>query len=307
MYACTANEPQRAGADSEMKSHLLKGSVALVAAVSIAASTSPGTATQVKALVAASARIERLTATTAAVLATVQADNASFVYKIPTKCLGSRTCVYGDTSSSRTVVLYGDSHARMWLPAVIPFARAHKLRILLVGADGCPVVTLPLPRVEFPGCAGVGPAALATIKGVRPFAVLVSNKTYAAAFTPAQWRAGMEATLKAIGGNVAIIGDVQQLNLQPAPCLATNPTAAQKCSVANPNLKSPGLESAERAAARAEKAKYVDPTPWLCAKKCSVVIGNFIVYWNSGHVTVAYASYLSRVMSAALRPLLAKK
>ncbi|WP_328345198.1 hypothetical protein [Streptomyces violaceus] len=31
---------------------------------------------------------------------------------------GTRSCVYGDRASSRTVVPFGDSHAAQWFPAL---------------------------------------------------------------------------------------------------------------------------------------------------------------------------------------------
>jgi hypothetical protein len=69
----------------------------------------------------------------------------------------------------------------------------------------------------------------------------------------------------------------------------------------NPNTAVPGHQTAEQAAAQAEKVPYVNPTPWLCTSdKCSPVIGKFIAYWNSFHVSVPYARYLTGVLGSAL-------
>jgi hypothetical protein len=46
---------------------------------------------------------------------------------------------------------------------------------------------------------------------------------------------------------------------------------------------------------------YVNPQPWLCtSKKCSPVIGSYVAYWDSFHITVPYAAYLTGVLGTAL-------
>ena len=41
-------------------------------------------------------------------------------------------------TAKKTVVLYGDSHANMWLPAFEPIARAHHWKLVLFTKPGCP-------------------------------------------------------------------------------------------------------------------------------------------------------------------------
>jgi hypothetical protein len=46
----------------------------------------------------------------------------------------------------------------------------------------------------------------------------------------------------------------------------------------------------------------VDPEPWLCTTdKCVAVIGRYLAYWDSFHVSDTYAAYLSTVMGTALK------
>ncbi|MGC4081760.1 MAG: SGNH hydrolase domain-containing protein [Vicinamibacterales bacterium] len=55
-----------------------------------------------------------------------------------------KECGFGPTTSPRTVVLIGDSHAGHWLPAVRrAFADTMHWRLILLTKSSCPVVTQP--------------------------------------------------------------------------------------------------------------------------------------------------------------------
>jgi len=270
----------------------------------LASTPAPGTAKQVAALVAASTRIQKLSAKLAAALPTASSDNASAAYAIPSDCPTAAACVYGDQAASASVVLYGDSHARMWLPAVDPIVTRHKLRLILIGQDDCPVESLVLPKA-FQGCNAAQPGYIAAINAARPRVILISQRTSYPGFTEAAWQSGLTTTIRDLRpskAKVVVIGDIQVVNLEVLACLAAFPTKVQRCSTANPDTYVPGQERAERASAKATTSTYVDPTPWLCTKtRCSPVIGGFIAYWSPYHVSVHYARYLAGVMGAALK------
>lgn len=280
----------------------------------VATTPPPGTAAQVKALVAASTSITKMTATLAAELPGASNDTADAMYNLPHTCLTATACQFGDTSSDKVVALYGDSHARMWLPALVPLATADGFRLVLVGQDGCPAVALVIYNAigGSAACTVLRTAAVKLINSMDPEAVIVSDSTTAylagpnKRFTTAQWDKGLTTTLKAFTGSprLVVIGDIQVLDEDPTSCLAAYPKAIQsKCAVDNPNKKYKGQETAEHDAATSAHAAYVDPTSWLCTqKRCSPVIGTFIAYWNSWHVSAMYAAYLSGVMGTAVKP-----
>jgi hypothetical protein len=258
----------------------------------------------VRNLVAASVRITKLNSAQRSALAKAQGDNASAVYAIPDHCATATQCVYGDKHATKSIVLFGDSHARMWLGSIIPIATTDRLRLIVLGQDACPVIQISGP--SFGGCNAILSAAIATINATKPLAVLLSNRTSYPGYSSAFWQAGLTTTIKALGpskAKIAVIGDIQVLSTFPTTCLAANPNKVQKCTGQNPNTKAPGQEQAERLAATAAHDLYVNPTPWLCTTtKCSAVIGNFIIYWNTNHITVSYSKYLSNVMGLALHP-----
>jgi hypothetical protein len=61
--------------------------------------------------------------------------------------------------------------------------------------------------------------------------------------------------------------------------------------------------SADRTVAAAAGVTFVDPTPWVCpSEPCPVVIGTYLVFRDSHHLTTPFATSLARRMLAALPP-----
>ena len=51
-------------------------------------------------------------------------------------------CVFGDTAGATTVVLFGDSHAAQWFPALDDIATRHHWRLLVLTKKGCPTAEI---------------------------------------------------------------------------------------------------------------------------------------------------------------------
>jgi hypothetical protein len=259
----------------------------------------------VKNAVAASVYIKHLTSAERAALPASANDSAEIRYGIPPDCATPTSCVFGAKSSSKVIVLYGDSHARMWLPAIIPAAKAHGLKVVIVGEIGCPFANITLPGLQA-HCDADRPGFVTTIKALKPMAIILSERTTYDAVPAASWQQAVTSAIQSFAPTkVAVIGDNQVIRFSPPQCLAAFPNSVQRCTEPNPNTTTPGQETAERAAAKAAGSLYVDPTPWLCTKtKCSPVISRFLAYWNPYHVSVTYAAYLATVMGSALKTVL---
>jgi SGNH domain (fused to AT3 domains) len=281
-----------------------------------AAAPSPGSASQVKALVNASHRVKVLPKGLTPSLANAVNDAPEVIYPSTRVGCGSLAqCDFGDTTSTTSIVLFGDSHAEMWLSAVIPWALSQHVKLIVLTIDGCPVadvdVWLSHAQGYYTACTADRARDIAMIVGLKPAYVVVSERTShlksspTAYFTNAQWRAGLATSLtqlKASGAKLAVIGDTTVLDSPPPLCLASSPTNVQRCSNASPNprLVDKNHASAQAAAARAEGVAFIDPVPWLCTKTCSPVVGDMDVYRDAYHLTNTYVTYLSKVLGAAL-------
>ena len=293
------------------------GTVVCIAAGALAAAKlpKPGTASQVAALVAASPSIEKLPSKLVPPLSEAAQDNAQAYYGVAGReCDGVTKCVFAATKSKTTIVLFGDSHAQMWLPALVPVAvRAHD-RLALVWRSGCPAATVSVWDATThsidSGCNKFRTSMIAQIRKLAPALVLIADRTSDipgannVLTTDAAWQAGEEATiasLKSKSTKVAVVGDITAFTTSLPDCLAAYDTAIQKCSAPNPNPK-----THQHFAATAEDVAYLNPQPWLCTPKtCSAVIGNMVAYYDDFHVTATYAEYLSGVWWSALKSLLA--
>lgn len=287
---------------------VLVGSLLFVHATSATAAVAPGTPSQVTALLKSSLKITQADSTILNQLIGAPGDNWANVFSIPsgTNCETATACVFGDTSSTQSVVLYGDSHARMWLPAINPEALRDHVKLVLLGKDGCPVVSMNLRSSQFVGCNQVRVTVLAVINALRPRAVVLADRTTGTGVAKKAWQNAMLATIKAIkpsGAHIVVLQDMQSFTISPPQCIGSFPSKVQtKCAIANPNPLRPNFSLAEKAAATTGHATYVLTDPWMCVNaRCSPIIGEFLPRFDASHVTASYAQFLSGVMGLALQ------
>jgi hypothetical protein len=303
---------------------VVAGTMAAVLAASIAGAVklpAPGTPSQVAKLVATSHTITSLSAKLRGQVANAANDNPGKVYPTTENgCTNPSACVFGDAKAAKAIVLFGDSHAQMWLPAVNRIAAAHKLKLILLFMPQCPAATLNvwLPNYDtsYTACSATRRAWIADLNKSHPLTILLADRTYnvrsaasggTSTFTEAQWQAGMETTISTLRpskAHIVVLGDITVLDQSVPSCLAADATSVQSCSVPNPNPARPSRVAAERAAAKVENVTYVDPAPWLCTKTCSPVIGGYIAYYDPFHISVTYDGFLSGVLQIALRKVL---
>lgn len=304
---------------------VLCATVATVLIAGVASATPklplPGTAPQIAKLVAASVNITTLPPAVSKKVPTAYNDNPAVDYpQTRNFCLAINSCVFGDKKSAKKLVIFGDSHAQMWIPALNRIGAAYKLKVIVLYMARCPAATLDVwlaaYNKSYTACSQQRTAWITAINKLHPVTVLLADYTVGVdsaasngtqLFTSAEWQAGMQQTLTDLQpsrAKLAILGDSVTFAIAPPLCLADYPDV-QKCDTPNPNPGKPGQQAAERAAAVAAKVLYLDPTKWLCTSTmCSPVVGNYIVYYDAFHLTCTYAAYLSGVLQAALKRVL---
>jgi peptidoglycan/LPS O-acetylase OafA/YrhL len=221
----------------------------------------------------------------------------------------SPACVYGDRRSRQTIVLFGDSHAMQWFPALEAAAKRRRWRLVELTKAGCPP---PLVRILLPGTPRQDPScdiwrasALKRIERERPALVVVgmsmrytvldgerrlargeSTRALGAAYTPALGR------LRALAGRVAVLTDVPRPPKDIPSCVSGAMRQLRRCAFA----RGPALANAfaiRDAAARVPGIDTLDATDRFCLPDlCPAVVGDVLVYRNSGHVTASYMKTL---------------
>ena len=283
--------------------------VSVVGVGAVQAAGAPGSAAQVSALVAASAKITHLSPALQAKLATASND-----FNWGSACATVGSCVEGDLTSTKVAVLFGDSHALMWMPAINPTAIAHHIKVELVWLGGCPSATVSIyyPVLGDPDrCNAWRATTIQVIKKLNPAVVLLGGRAFARSssttfFTSDEWATGLETTIKALKSSTTKVGVIEDTVGFPAKtvsCLATYLNAVQKCSAPWPTTKAHGTQAGELKAATVTGVTFIKTHQWFCTKTCSMVIGGFFPFVDQDHVSTTYSTYLSVVMRSELKPL----
>jgi hypothetical protein len=287
---------------------------------------------QVLRLVAAAARITTLPKDLTPTLEDAARDGGDLLAKTQPGCVPGWTqasvpaCVWGDRAGSHTLVLLGDSHARMWLAAFDAIGRRLHWKVVLLAKSACPPPYTGFYSFAFgkafTGCDRWHSYTIARINHTKPDLVVMSGNdgypinSQRKHMTSAVWAAGLLKTLNMITSTKTkkvVLGDVPRPghnpwnNVSGPYCLAAHEDDVQACSSQRATVLKGLYNDAEQSVARQAGAQYIDVIPWFCSSVCTAVIGNMVVYMDQNHITATYATYLSGALQAALQPAMAGK
>jgi peptidoglycan/LPS O-acetylase OafA/YrhL len=227
-------------------------------------------------------------------------------------------CNYGDVAAppSKTVVLFGDSHALMWFPAFDNLANQYGWHLIPQAKATCPPINITVysPSLGgwYTGCNQWRAAVVARMQALHPALVVLGfSREYGipddrVVVDGAAWMQGLSSmmtTLRATGAQVVLMGDVPypQTGLVP-DCLSAHLTDAVACTMPKqyPYYNPSGVGQ-EEAVAAAAGAGYINTQPWFCFDlTCADIVNNLLVYRDDNHITDTYASWLTPVIGADL-------
>ncbi len=213
-------------------------------------------------------------------------------------------CEYGDLTSDRTIVLWGDSHAVQWLPAVDKLAQRDGLRVLLYAKGACQPFETPPPTFSplDPSCYGWQQATVRAIEAEQPEAVIVAGRWLnsrrdgrSGPIDPAADRATAEAigstvrTLTDSGAKVLVVVDSPQAPRDIPACVTDR--GFEDCSFPLEPAFAGDLERS--AIAGNPNAAVVDFIGDICPDGvCRAESGGFVTYVDDNHVTATFVSSL---------------
>ncbi|GGK89670.1 acyltransferase family protein [Mangrovihabitans endophyticus] len=217
-------------------------------------------------------------------------------------------CVYGDPTSATTVVLFGDSHAAQWFPAMQRIAVDRGWRLVSLSKSACTAADLPIHhealKREYTECAAFHRAAIDRIAALRPRLVVVGTSFNYDPIGGASWRAGWASTFGALrdtGARVVAFQDTPYMGGRVPACLEAHSRRIDRCDVSQRSaLRGPEQRELFTEYARGSAVTVIDPVPWLCTDTCPAVVGNMLVYRDSNHMTTAYNRMLAPLLDARL-------
>ena len=232
-----------------------------------------------------------------------------------------KTCVFGDPSSSTSVVLFGDSHAAQWFPALDRLATVEHWKLITLTKSACTPasVTVWNPTFDraYTECDAWRERVFSRLATLHPTVVIMAmSRTYSivdgastptVAQRPDLWDAGIATSLSrlsALTDHVVLVGDTPRSKVDPPVCLSKHLDDTLACATRFSVSANIVRTSTDAALAAAAGATFVDPTPWVCpSDPCPVVIGSYLVFRDSHHLTTAFSTALARRLLASLPPL----
>jgi hypothetical protein len=227
-------------------------------------------------------------------------------------------CVFGDVSGSKTIVLFGDSHAEQWFGALDALAESKGWKLVSWTKAACPMADVLLMSAQlqrpFTECPAWHADTMAKIAELHPELVIASGSDAlpGPSFSNSTWSADTSAVLtqlKAAADQVVYLADVPAPTTDVPVCLAENVHAPDKCQFSlasqTEGLTSenqfPGRRAAVAAAAAAAGVPVIDPTGWFCsATGCPVILRDTLIYRDATHMTQSFSRALEPMIGRAL-------
>ena len=227
-------------------------------------------------------------------------------------------CSFGEMANPHaTVVLFGDSHAAQWFPALKNIADTQHWRLVTVIKASCSPINIKADNPANPRAAWTCDEwrrlAIAEIQKMQPQMVIVSSSSAymqrgsSALITSSEWEQGSRDTFLAIarpGTSVRFIRDTPHADYDIPGCLAQSAwNGHTTCAplVRSRALSSDVYQAQVRAAANIANVKCIDLSDRICGgETCEMEEGDVVVYRDSNHLAATYVAGLSSVLQEQL-------
>ncbi len=223
-------------------------------------------------------------------------------------------CPEGDPEADKTIVVLGNSHGRMWIPAFERIAENAGYRTYYFVKPNCTAADLLISDLDnnnapWQACSDFREWAFEQIAELDPdLAVVATSGPNPVIYTEdgrelrqkdddrlTVTQEGFASTftrLETMVDRVVLLRDVPKNESDPGICLTSGDVDLGDC-LFTPLPAQEDDSNASVAAAEETGTEYLDPTPWICWQgECPAVIGDIVTYRDRGHLTSVYAGEL---------------
>ena len=210
----------------------------------------------------------------------------------------SPPCEFGKLDSTKTVVLYGDSHAAQWFPSLNKLAEEKGFKLITLTKSACPSIAVTRASVgafQMKNCAAWRSNAISRIAAAKPDLVILSSfEHYSPVGDPRKveqwWANGSKKThqiLQPLSPKLIYLLDTPLPERNIPDCLAT--TREDRC-VAN----------AKKGLPQVADFQIINPSIWLCEIACPGIVRGNVAYRDASHISVATSLELADRLWLAL-------
>jgi hypothetical protein len=231
----------------------------------------------------------------------------------------SAPCVYGNKRSKTTILLFGDSHALSWFPAIEKLAIYKNWKLISLTMSSCWPADIPAwnstTNIMMDNCEIWRASTLDLISKTKPKYIFVAGTSgFATADSDGNvitgdqrfeiWQDGMNRTiqkLKTSANKVFYLADYPIAIPDPVNCIKSNKTI-QNC--VQPLTKAISFDWLQKESDMASNngAIFVDGTEWIChTDPCAPITDNYLIYRDAGHLTSTFARTLFTPLYAQLK------
>ena len=211
----------------------------------------------------------------------------------------SPDCTYGVRGAKVKIVLFGDSHAAQWFPALAKLAAIHKFELISLTKSSCPgpaVQKSNTSTYKNSDCTAWRENSYRRISAIHPDAVIVSGMQQPDAVIGSGsfaqlWRIGEARTLariQASSPNLIYLVDTPHPARDIPSCVSTGLMKACNLTKASPAYTITGFYN-------------INPNRWLCQNFCPAVLNNQVVYRDASHISVAMSELLAGKLFSSLQ------
>jgi peptidoglycan/LPS O-acetylase OafA/YrhL len=229
-----------------------------------------------------------------------------------------RVCSFGKISKPEsTVVLFGDSHAAQWFPALKDIVESRHWKLVTIIKSACSPMNISSSSVDnaraIKTCDQWRKLAITAIQEMQPDTVIISSSSrYPRHDSPelidaSEWEKGSRDTFIAIarqGTAVRLIRDTPHADYDVTSCLAQlawNGHATCPPMTRASALSSDIYEAEVRAAANIANVRIIDMSDAICGRNsCEMEQGDLAVYQDGDHLTSSYAQSLTNALQNQL-------
>jgi hypothetical protein len=227
----------------------------------------------------------------------------------------AKACAFGDTHAKQTVVLYGNSYALEWIPAMSALGKLHHFKLVTFIRYGCPFADIAtedwLGSVDS-GCLPFRANVVKAINALRPAPELVllsesfdptAPGGQSGSITKSQWVSADETTIKQLHATtfpVTVLLAMEHTQFDPGQCLAAHPSDVQACTTTASGDVFGNLDALEATGVSAVDAHSVDFSTLECTSRCPLIVRDLLVHADKAHIDAVFASAVAPALASLL-------
>lgn len=227
------------------------------------------------------------------------------------------TCAFGDQASTKTLLLFGDSQAAMWLPALNIAGEMLRWKVVFLAKTGCgPWINLADEGTS--ACNEWVRGEIAIANQLKPQVVVPDGLTIATMRngrypTADQFETSIQSMVTALAPSHAKILFFQEIpqfysyftSATPEACLTIHTSSIESCELTVKELKGVATTVGLAAIAAVDHLETVPTSEFFCGHvRCDVFVDSpgesHLVYQDWAHMNATYSAWIGRATAQLL-------